>query len=450
MQQLDHKPFKWYQEQKFSNPLIQKQYEEFVAEGSLKSLKVALFCILLYTLLTITRDAVFPPPDSMLGFKQILRSVVIILTGVTLAYLFTQNEITPRAQRSIADATAVLSAFLSWLVLANDGLEFTEELLGRYITITSVTMIVIAAVLRCTTSITIIVLTALYFSPINLALPLVDTFPAAIIRNGIFITISFGLAVFLHLSLGAKDFRLFQALCETRQSLLLVTRANQSKRMFFAAIAHDYRQPLSALQTYVDLGVSLNREGPNQQLQHVMGKIQESTSMIVQNLSSLLELTALDQATENIKTETVDLEKTVRKVIEIYQPAAEQSEIKIELELRGRAFFGKTNETLFIQILANLIGNSLKHHRNTPSRRVVRVSLTQTETQTRCAVIDNGKGQLNAWDRLEAKPSTGTSGFGLEIIKNALLALTDHSLKVRSRSKRYTSVIIRVPSVLTD
>jgi signal transduction histidine kinase len=320
----DLKKKRWYQEFEFEDAEKQADFEQYVSTGTIKPLKVALLVIAAFALLTILRDISFPTSEPTAVLKQLLRALIVALSLFAYTSIKFTKVISPRSQVFIASAVAIVTATLSWAVIAVPGVIPTEELLGRYVTITAILMIALSTIIRCHSAVTVALLCLLAISPSSLALPIAQEFPAANFRNAIFIASSFALGLYLHFSIKTRELLLFESIWEAKQHLRRSNNANRSKRIFFTAIAHDYRQPLSALQTYIDLAVTMQEQRQFQQLPEILRKIQNSTANINENLHDLLQVSTMDAATDQPTIESVDLNALASKMIDLYEPSAIQ------------------------------------------------------------------------------------------------------------------------------
>jgi signal transduction histidine kinase len=434
----DLKKKRWYQEFEFEDAEKQKSYRSFLAEGSRGPLIVALWCITSMVILAILRDVIAPTAGQNLAVKHFLRAIIFAFCLFSLAALKTGYIKTPNQQERLTNSVILTISFFAWLTPFAAGNQQEPTLLGLYVGTTAVLMMGISSTIRGTTPVILFTLIALFLSTIPKAYSIWNIDKPIVLANSVILIIGFVVAIHLQIAIRARELRLFQAIWISNTNLENSRSANKSKRMFFTAIAHDYRQPLSALQTYIDLAVQLMDRSQMQQLPELIAKIQRSATDINANLSNLLQLSALDAATENATIERVDLTTLITALIDLYRPAANQLGIRIIAKIRGNPRTVKTNSILLHQILGNFLGNSIKHHRVELEDKRIHLTVTFQANRVMICVVDNGKG-LGLSKNKGATTAIQKEQFGSEIILNAIVKLDHHTHKQRNRINGHTA-----------
>lgn len=435
----DLKPKRWYQEFEFEDSTKHASYTQFMAEGSRGPLTVALWCITALLVMATARDIYAPTEGQNLVIKHVLRATMLAFCLGALSALKMGWVRTAKRQVQLTDATILFISFLAWLTPLMAGQPNAAVFLGIYLATTSVLMMGISSTIRGSTPVTLFALFALLLSPIPQAIPAYNEDQSIVLAYVVIHITSFSAAIHSHFSIRQRELQLFEAIWLSNTNLKKSNNANKSKRIFFTAIAHDYRQPLSALQTYIDVAVSLHNKHQAQPIPALLEKIQTSTSNIIGNLADLLQLSALDAASDKPSINSVDLNALATRVVDLYRPAAEENGVSIAVKIRGQAAKAQTNEVLLGQLLANFLGNSIKHHRENVPTKKVHLTITYTSDFITICVADNGKGM-----GLSRHPGEGPNGaiqrkqFGSEIILNAIENLRDHKHRQRFRLNAYT------------
>lgn len=163
---------------------------------------------------------------------------------------------------------------------------------------------------------------------------------------------------------------------------------NAAKDKFFAIIAHDLRNPLSAFQS-LSTGLYENFKGlPENDLQRYLENLKNSSEQLVNLLHNLLQW-ALSQ-TQNLKTskELVDINSLLKKNIGLLEESAAQKNISIKSEvLRDSIAYGDS-PTIDL-VFRNLISNAIKF--TDPGGEVV-VKTTKEGNNIVISIQDTGIG----------------------------------------------------------
>jgi signal transduction histidine kinase len=184
-------------------------------------------------------------------------------------------------------------------------------------------------------------------------------------------------------------------------------------------IAHDIRTPLTRVRATLERG----RDGAQN-----LGELQAVTDRAIAGLdqslavvTALLRIAEIDHHRRLAAVDTVYLADTIRSVVELYEPIAEDKGVALELTLETAAPVTGDRDLIF-EAVANLVDNAVKF---TPSGGQVRVGLFQ-RGEAEGAVIrvsDTGPGiheeerekvvrRFYRSDKSRAAQG-GTQGFGL-------------------------------------
>lgn len=134
---------------------------------------------------------------------------------------------------------------------------------------------------------------------------------------------------------------------------------NAAKDKFFTIIAHDLRNPLSAFQS-LSTGLYENfKKLPEDDLQHYLKNLKNSSEQLVNLLQNLLQWT-LSQ-TQNLKTskESIDLSSLLQKSIGLLEESAAQKNILIRSEIISDSKAYGDSQTIDL-VFRNLISNAIK------------------------------------------------------------------------------------------
>ncbi len=189
-------------------------------------------------------------------------------------------------------------------------------------------------------------------------------------------------------------------------------------------IAHDLKTPLSRLRNRVETALA----GPADVAAYraaLESTIEESDTLI-STFNALLMIARMEAGSPDGAMAEVDASEIVRDVVELYEPAAEEKGIALEVDAPEPVMLTASRE-LLSQAVANLVDNAMKHGLPTDGAaekpRVV-VSIRRVADTLVIAVADNGPGippadresALKRFVRLEKSRSQPGSGLGLSLV----------------------------------
>jgi signal transduction histidine kinase len=213
-------------------------------------------------------------------------------------------------------------------------------------------------------------------------------------------------------------------------------------RQVSSDIAHDLRTPLGRLrQRLEDARERANTTGEYQAATEAA--IAEADSLL-ETFSALLRIAQIEAGAQKSGFSTVDLSELLRSIAEAYEPSAEDSRHKLEVDIAdGVTLTG--DRQLLAQLFSNLVENALTH---TPPGSAVRLSLAATPADFEAAVADTGPGIPEAerdkvfdrFYRLDRSRTTQGSGLGLALVK-AIATLHGLSLRLEDRAPGLAVVV---------
>jgi signal transduction histidine kinase len=201
-------------------------------------------------------------------------------------------------------------------------------------------------------------------------------------------------------------------------------------RQVSSDIAHDLRTPLGRLRQKLEDA----REHASTTAEYqaaTEGAIAEADSLL-EIFSALLRIAQIEAGAQKSGFTDVDLSELMHSIAEAYEPSAEDSQHKLEVDVAdGVKMTG--DRQLLAQLFSNLVENALTH---TPDGSTVRLALHPKGTGFEAEVADNGPGipaeerekVFDRFYRLDRSRTTRGSGLGLALVK-AIATL--HGLTLR-------------------
>jgi signal transduction histidine kinase len=222
---------------------------------------------------------------------------------------------------------------------------------------------------------------------------------------------------------------------------------NEDLRAFVSVASHDLQEPLRKVKTFgmmlqQKFSASLSEQG-NGYLERILDANQRMQSL----LTTLLEYSRL--STKADPFEEADLTNIVGEVL---------SDLEVRIETtRGEIHVGdlpviQADPTQMRQLFQNLIGNALKFHKPGDKPMVQVRSVSNTDSECRITVDDNGIGFdeqylekiFAPFHRLHGRNEYEGTGMGLAICKK-IVERHGGSIKAESEPGKGSAFIIRLP-----
>lgn len=201
-----------------------------------------------------------------------------------------------------------------------------------------------------------------------------------------------------------------------------VEAAFEKEKRFTSDASHELRTPVAVILSQCEyLLEDRNISGEEREaVEVVQRKARNMSKMIAQ----LLFLSRADQSRQAVHKEFLDLSMITEMAVDEQEEAAEEKGIRVEREIQ-EGIQGYVDETLFIRLWMNLIGNGISYGRE---NGWLKVSLREENGYARGCVEDNGIGiteeQLpHIWERFYQADTSRTdtersgSGLGLPMVK---------------------------------
>ncbi len=224
-------------------------------------------------------------------------------------------------------------------------------------------------------------------------------------------------------------------------------QANRDKTRFLSAASHDLRQPIHALGLFFHNLAERVRDPDTQPL---IDAVEETIRLIDGMLGDLLDISKLDARVVQPSFGAVELNMLFKQLEAEFAPIARESGNR--LRIRPCGYWVRSDASMLLRMLGNLLANALKFTQN---GRVLLAARVRGE-RLRCEVYDTGPGipvesreeifqefhQLNNPQRDRRQGL----GLGLAIVRR-LTELLGHELSLRSTPGRGSRFAIELPLV---
>jgi len=186
-------------------------------------------------------------------------------------------------------------------------------------------------------------------------------------------------------------------------------------------VAHDLRMPITRMRGVAE--TTLTRDADLTSYRDMAVTVIEESDRLVGQINTILELAEIDAGLKVMTMEQVDLARIVNMAVELYQPAAEEREISLTVQIKKQPFFITGNINSLQRLLANLLDNAIKF---TPAGGKISITLASEKKSAVLSVADNGPGiprkdRERIFDRFyrgDASRSISGNGLGLALVKS--------------------------------
>ncbi len=200
-------------------------------------------------------------------------------------------------------------------------------------------------------------------------------------------------------------------LLETTQAALV------TRDQYLSIVSHDLKNPTAAIliSTRVmqrDLAKGTVDTGS---LLKNLGRIEQSAASMDRMISDLLDVERMAQGKLNLKPAKIDLCTLLQECVALFAPVVSSKSCVMTLDTDAEPIFASIDHDRILQVLSNLIGNSLKF---TPNGGTIVLSARKHEATVEMSVTDDGPGipqeaQAQIFERFSQLNVADHHGLGL-------------------------------------
>ena len=232
---------------------------------------------------------------------------------------------------------------------------------------------------------------------------------------------------------------------ELRAQKKAAEEASVAKSRFLAVASHDLRQPLHALELFVQ---ALEETPLPAHANQLVSNVRRSVNSMEELFDALLDISRLDAGAVRPRVESLPLADLFERLSFEYAPVAKQK--GLSLSVVKTSVYVRSDPTLLARIVRNLVANAVRY----TERGQVTIGCRRHGAQVRIEVWDTGPGiapekhalvfqeftQLGNPDRDRRKGL----GLGLAIVER-LARLLGHEVELRSRVGKGSVFAVTVP-----
>lgn len=196
--------------------------------------------------------------------------------------------------------------------------------------------------------------------------------------------------------------------------------ANLSKSRFLAQASHDLRQPLHAINLFIE---SLPEAKTKAEEERIIARVRQSLDVLTKLFDSLLDVTLLDTGGINVHAKAFRPTSIILEVVRDFALVADAC--NVELKVVPSSLAVEADPVLTRRMLQNLVSNAIRHSEG----GTVLVGCRRRGGELSIDIVDNGAGIARAdqarvfseFTRLDSvrmgAGSTPGLGLGLSIVK---------------------------------
>lgn len=222
----------------------------------------------------------------------------------------------------------------------------------------------------------------------------------------------------------------------------------RAQMAFLAGVAHDLRNPISALSLSVALIAPDQPLPPEASIRRTIELVRRQLKKLERMVNDFMELTKVDAGALELQLGRHDLVLLVREVVDLFD--ATEPESRIELSLPSSPVWIDGDALRIEQIITNLISNALKY---SPGVRKVEVSVRHLAHEASLCVRDHGIGiseedQRRLFEPFQraslSKDTVPGAGLGLYVVQRLVQAHAGR-IDVRSRPGEGAEFSVHLP-----
>ncbi len=226
--------------------------------------------------------------------------------------------------------------------------------------------------------------------------------------------------------------------------------ANKRKTRFLAFASHDLRQPIHALELFLEsfTGEKLSNRGKK-----TLSYMKKSIASLSELLTSLLDISRLDAGIVKPNVGIVEISALIKHLADNLKEQAQNK--GLELRIRGQSSWANSDSILLENMLRNLLSNAIKY----THLGGILLNCRQRQNEIWIEIWDTGVGiskleldfifdEFYQIDNYKQDNKQGL-GLGLAIVKRESQVL-GHSLSLYSRENRGTMVRIKLQRIKSE
>ncbi len=227
-------------------------------------------------------------------------------------------------------------------------------------------------------------------------------------------------------------------------------QAEGIRREFSANVSHELKTPLMAISGYAEI-ISRNMV-KKEDIPEFAGRIYKEATRMTTLIEDIIKLSRLDEQSDRMPFEPVDLNRVTKEVADSLQSVARQRKITITID--GDVSVINGVRQVIYEMIYNLCDNAVKYNRDGGCVHILMEPSPKADYSVRWSVRDTGIGvpedeQERIFERFyrvdkSHSRETGGTGLGLAIVKHGA-KLHRAFLTVDSKPGEGTCIMVEFP-----
>ena len=172
-----------------------------------------------------------------------------------------------------------------------------------------------------------------------------------------------------------------------RERQIELQQADERKNEFLAMLAHELRNPLSAIRTALEL-IRRKQNASPEDVQRIGAMISRQTDQLTRLVSGLLDVARVTQGKIDLEMKRLPVAELVAHAVEMTQSMIDQKGHRVHVN-SDKQIFIDADAVRFKQVLGNLIHNAVRY---TPQGGEIRIDAQEAEGHAVITVADSGIG----------------------------------------------------------
>lgn len=245
-----------------------------------------------------------------------------------------------------------------------------------------------------------------------------------------------------------------------QETNLTLEQINNEKNELLGIVAHDLKNPLSAIILSVDMLQRFESKMTADEKEKRLQSIRAVSERMNEIIGHLLDINALETGSLRLNIEIVDVAQLAREIVQEYSERAAVKNITLNTTLQmldgGNNCLVRADARVLREVMENLVSNAIKF---SSFDKNVNVRICQALGGIRLEVCDAGPGisredmtkLFGKFARLSARPTGGedSTGLGLNIVKKLVEAMKG-KVWCESELGNGATFIVELPSAVSE
>lgn len=203
-----------------------------------------------------------------------------------------------------------------------------------------------------------------------------------------------------------------------------IEKVEMNRRDFISNVSHELRSPITSIKGFIAgiIDGVIPEEKEHEYLERAYFEIQRLTRLI----NDLLDLSAISSGKLKFNIKKVDINEIIRRCIINNERKLKEKGIILEVSMQYDKCFVKTDEDKIIQVITNLLDNSIKY---CGDKGFIKCRVYHKNTKVFVEIYNNGpmlteEEKIHIWDRFyksdKSRTNKVSTGLGLPIVRMIL------------------------------